>query len=92
MSDKREKTKYQGFFTQFLDYIPCGIFSKDLNSRFLGANKFLAMAAGFSDGKEIIGKSDYEMPWADETVDYHEFDKQIFHSKKIVEKVETIQL
>ena len=53
-------------------------FSKDLNSRFLGANKFLAMAAGFSDGKEIIGKSDYEMPWADETVDYHEFDKQIF--------------
>ena len=43
-----------------LDTIPVRVFWKDRNSVFLGANRALALDAGFADPSECIGKSDYE--------------------------------
>lgn len=84
--------KYQSITDQFLEHIPCAVFAKDLNSRFISANQFLAVAAGFKDGSEMVGKSDYEMPWADELVNYHEIDREVMQCGEVIDKVEPIQL
>ncbi|MDQ5921581.1 MAG: Histidine kinase [Pseudomonadota bacterium] len=39
------------------------IYWKDLNSVHLGCNHNFVNAAGFNDVKDVIGKTDYDMPW-----------------------------
>lgn len=53
-----------------MDTIPQCIWWKDRDSRFLGCNKTFLTNAGFTELKEILGKSDYEMPWRKEESDF----------------------
>ena len=46
-----------------LDNIPQKVFWKDRNMRYLGCNRALAIDAGLSDPKEIIGKNDFDLAW-----------------------------
>lgn len=48
-----------------MDNFPGIIFWKDKNSIFKGCSLAFARAAGLEHTKEIIGKSDYDMPWKD---------------------------
>lgn len=48
-----------------MDHLPGYIGWKDLNRRYLGANKALLELKGFSDAEEVAGKSDEELsPWS----------------------------
>jgi len=70
-----------------LDNIPQRIFWKDVNSVYLGCNKNFAEDAGFANPEEILGASDYEMPWKSTEADYYrlvdgevmETGKPVFH-------------
>lgn len=65
-----EKTVDLGnYLNNIINNIPHFIFWKDKNSVFLGCNKKFAESAGFQSSKDIIGKTDYEMPWAKEQSD-----------------------
>lgn len=68
----------------YLDYIvnnlPHYIFWKDKNSYFIGCNQLFSDAAGFSSPTDIIGKSDYDMPWRDQADDYQRIDQAIMAS------------
>ena len=46
-----------------LDSIPIGVFWKDRDLRFQGCNRHFARHAGFDSPSEIVGKTDFEMPW-----------------------------
>lgn len=46
-----------------LNSVPQAVFWKDANSRYLGANRVFAEAAGLKDPSEVNGKTDFEMPW-----------------------------
>lgn len=43
--------------------IPGSVYLKDINGVYLGCNKFQAEMAGFNSAKDIIGKTDYDLPW-----------------------------
>lgn len=45
-----------------LDHIPQGVFWKNRQSVYLGCNRVVARAFGFSDPQEIIGRNDYQLP------------------------------
>ncbi|MBD1846917.1 PAS domain-containing protein [Cyanobacteria bacterium FACHB-63] len=45
------------------------IFWKDLNSVYLGCNKSFAIVAGLNDPSEIVGKTDYDLPWSLEQIE-----------------------
>lgn len=61
-----------------MDNIPQIIFWKDRNSVFLGCNRNLVQAAGFTSPAEIIGKTDYDMPWKKEESDFfRECDRRV---------------
>lgn len=47
-----------------LDHFPGVVFWKDLASVYLGCNRAFAQGAGLSEAEEIVGKTDFDLPWA----------------------------
>ncbi|MEJ2140821.1 MAG: ATP-binding protein [Gammaproteobacteria bacterium] len=61
-----------------LDNIPQFVFWKDSDSRYLGCNRNFLEATGLDNLSELIGKTDYDMPWSDtEAEDYRKDDKDV---------------
>jgi len=63
-----------------LDTIPDRVFWKDRASRFLGANRHMAQAAGLNDAAQLVGLTDADMPWAGAAAPYQDEDRQIMAS------------
>lgn len=64
-----------------MDSIPHYVFWKDVNSVYLGCNQNFAKAAGLKTTAEIVGKTDYELPWTKEETDwYRECDRRVMNS------------
>jgi PAS domain S-box-containing protein len=51
------------FIYELIDQIPAGVFWKDRNSTFVGCNKFFAHLANIDDPRDIVGKTEFELPW-----------------------------
>lgn len=49
-----------------LDHIPIRVFWKDRDSIYLGCNSLFAADAGCSSPDDVVGKSDYDMPWKEQ--------------------------
>ncbi len=60
------------------DRLPQTIFWKDLDSNYLGCDRSFAEIAGLRSPQEIVGKSDYDLPWTPEKSDwYRECDRRV---------------
>lgn len=65
-----------------LNNIPAFVFWKDRESVYQGCNQNFATSAGFKSAKEIIGKTDYNLPWTRKESDFfREVDKKVMDSK-----------
>ena len=53
-----------------MDNIPQLIFWKDRNSVYLGCNQNFARVAGVGRSENIVGKTDYDLPWKQEESDW----------------------
>ncbi|AFY55611.1 PAS domain S-box [Rivularia sp. PCC 7116] len=68
----------QQFLQLLIDSIPQLIFWKDRNSVFKGCNSSAAKVSGLNSPEEILGKTDYDMPWTFEEANfYRECDKRV---------------
>ena len=64
-----------------MDHIPVYIFWKDRNSVYKGCNKIFAKSAGLSGPPEIIGKTDFDLPWTEkEAIFFRKIDKEVMDS------------
>jgi len=64
-----------------LDTIPQYIAWKDRDSTFLGCNKNYAQMVGIGNPQDIIGKTDWDLPWKkEETMFFLECDSRIMNS------------
>jgi PAS domain S-box-containing protein len=63
-----------------MDNIPQAIFWKDRNLTYLGCNQRFARDAGLGSSNEIVGKTDFEMPWIEQAELYRSDDKQVIDS------------
>ncbi|MCW9056040.1 MAG: ATP-binding protein [Gammaproteobacteria bacterium] len=78
---QRELVESSRMLQLVMDNVPQFIFWKDLDSNYLGCNANFIKATGFDSLDEIIGKSDYDMPWATEEANfYRECDRRIMDS------------
>lgn len=50
---------------RIIDALETSIYWKNLNGEYLGCNKYMLKMAGFDFEKEMIGKTDYQLPWKD---------------------------
>ena len=76
-----------------VDNIPQFVFWKDINSKYLGCNKIFSISAGFEKPEDIIGKTDYQMPWTKEESDsYRLVDRRVMNSDEAeIDIHETLQ-
>ncbi len=65
-----------------IDNIPQAIFWKDRNLHFLGCNRQFAQSAGLHSPDEIVGKTDYEMPWIEQADMYRADDSQVMETNQ----------
>jgi PAS domain S-box-containing protein len=66
-----------------MDTLPEAIFWKDRNLAYLGCNQNFADDAGLNSPKDIVGKTDFDMPWKrEETEFYREYDRRVMLSGK----------
>ncbi len=63
-----------------IDQLPGHVYWLDRNNVFLGCNQAHAEAAGLQDRKEIVGKTNYDMPWCDQAEGYQRMNSQVMHS------------
>ncbi|MCF2137713.1 MAG: PAS domain S-box protein [Candidatus Thorarchaeota archaeon] len=64
-----------------LKTIPQSVFWKDTNSVYLGCNDAFARLAGLSSPEEVVGKTDYDLPWLkEESESYIALDKQVIET------------
>jgi diguanylate cyclase (GGDEF)-like protein/PAS domain S-box-containing protein len=63
-----------------IDNIPQRIFWKDRESRYLGCNITFAREAGYAYAEQVIGKTDYDMPWKDVADRLRRVDREVVQS------------
>ena len=76
-----------------LDTIPQSVFWKDRTSTYLGCNSVFARAAGLKNPEQIIGKTDFDLPWPREEAEaYRSDDREVTENNRpkfhIVEPLE----
>jgi PAS domain S-box-containing protein len=57
-----------------LDHMPSFVFWKDRNSVYLGCNVHFAANAGLASPADIIGKTDFDLPWKDAEAEHYRTD------------------
>ena len=66
---------------QVLDSFPAQVFWKDCNSVYLGCNQRMAQVAGVETPTDIIGKTDFDLPWAQSGAEYYRtWDRRIMET------------
>ena len=82
--DNKYKTKQLKFIEKILNTFPIGIFFKDTDGKYLFNNRYLLKISGFKHNNTMVGKTDYDMSWADIT------EVLIAHDQLVAEKGTTI--
>jgi PAS domain S-box-containing protein len=68
------------------------IFWKDRNSVYLGCNRKFARLAGISDPEEIVGKTDFDLPWSrKESEGYRVEDREVMETGLAKQSIREIQ-
>jgi len=75
-----------------MDNIPQLIFWKDINSVYLGCNQNFLEVSGFNNPEDIVGKTDYDMPWTKNESDFYRMtDRQIMDTDTAEYKIQETQ-
>jgi PAS domain S-box-containing protein len=73
-----------------LQYMPGCMYCKDANGVYLWCNEAQAKVLGFKSPKEVIGKTDYDLPWRQNAKTLLETDQRIMHSRVPEEVLEEL--
>ncbi len=75
--------KSQVMLTSVLNSVPQSIFWKDRDSVYLGCNEVFARAVGLQSPDQIVGKTDFDLPWPREEAEaYRANDREVMASNK----------
>lgn len=74
---RHELAESRSMLRLIIDSLPQAVFWKDRDGRFLGCNQQLLRDAGLSSEAEIVGKTDFEMPWRDQADAYRADDQEV---------------
>lgn len=86
------QSRTENYLNNIIRVIPANIYWKDMNSVILGGNLSHAQQAGFTDPKDVIGKTEHDFVWKDQAEEIIENDRQIIKSgiKRQLEETATL--
>ena len=76
ITHQEELRSSQQMLENVLENFPGVVFWKDHHSVYLGCNRNFSNGAGLEDPSEIIGKTDYELPWEKNEAEAYRADDQ----------------
>ncbi len=80
---KEEKNSALSYLNTIVNNIPHFIFWKNADSVFIGCNKNFSDACGFASPQDVIGKTDFNMPWSwEQSSAYVIDDQRVLETKK----------
>lgn len=85
-----EETKH--YFEYILSKVPGCVYWLDTNNIYLGCNNTLADLLGLSSNKEIIGKTNYDLPWKEHASDLDAFNNKVMSLKKSHKEEEIVNI
>ncbi len=75
---EKELQESQQLVRLMIDTLPQAIWWKDSEGIYKGANSFIAKVAGFESPEQMLGLTDYDMPWTkEETEQYRKIDRRV---------------
>jgi PAS domain S-box-containing protein len=80
------------YYRDIINMLPGHVYWKDKEGKFLGCNLEQAIDAGFDSPDEIIGKSDYDMPWSIQAEYLQNIDRSIMEAKESTTLEELFEL
>lgn len=84
--------KNNKFIMELINNLPAAVFWKNAASVFLGCNKTFAQFANVSSPDDIIGKTDFDLPWGKYQAHlYRREDQLVMQSKQPKEQLEETQ-
>ncbi len=79
---EEEVKKSRGMIASILNSVPQSIFWKDRDGVYLGCNEVFAAAVGLDSPDQIVGKTDFDLPWPrDEAEAYRADDQEVMESE-----------
>ncbi|MDU0459653.1 MAG: MASE3 domain-containing protein [Geobacteraceae bacterium] len=73
----QDLSQNRNMLSHIINSIPQSLFWKDRNSNYLGCNRVFAKQAGIGSPEEIVGKSDFDLPWGTELSNGYRADDRI---------------
>lgn len=74
---EQEKDRTDMYFENILANLPGNVWWLDKNNIFQGCNDSQAKLAGLNSRHEIVGKSNYDMPWKESADDFNKINNQV---------------
>lgn len=75
--------------TSIINRLPVSIYWKSKNGRYLGCNKYQLDMAGLKSQDEIIGKTDFDLPWKDYAPELFVIDQNVMKSQVAIQTEES---
>lgn len=69
-------------YNNLISLVPCHIYWKDKSGKYLGCNFLQAKSLGFTSPDEIVGKTDFELPWYEQAAALRETDKKVMRTRQ----------
>lgn len=87
-----ETLEVREYLENIISLMPGHVYWKDLNGVFQGCNDLQAKSAKLSSRKEIIGKTDYDMPWKEQADILRVYDLEVMSTgiPKTIEEPSTL--
>lgn len=74
-------------------HMPGHVYWKNLQGIYLGCNDRQARSLGFNHGHEIIGKTDFELPWSSESAHiFQKNDREVIRTEEAVTTEEKVEI
>ncbi|CAG8809255.1 26710_t:CDS:1, partial [Dentiscutata erythropus] len=95
LQKRKQIEEKEGIYDYLMDIIakaPGHFYWKNREGVFLGCNDAQAVSAGFRSGKNLIGKTDFDLPWKKQATQIRAIDIQVMESGKeyITEELSTL--
>jgi len=86
----KERDIFEGHLRSIIESIAGNHWWKDVNGVYRGYNTTLLKVLGYESQDDIIGKTDYELPWADQADCLVAHDKEVMRRGVAVEREELV--
>lgn len=92
MPNDKTYWKEKEFVFELINRLPAAIFWKNADSVFMGCNQAFAVLANLKSSEDIVGKTDYELPWGQYQAElYRADDRVVMKTKRAKDQIEEKQ-